>query len=135
MFGPVFVGGGIGIEQIWVKNASYIEGYVSPDGWDGWKGVKTFKGINVPVFANIKGTWDKNKISPTFDAKAGFNLGLGWGLMGEAGAGRRFDLGKTALAATAFIKGAYEDDSLVSDDHKYVEGCFASLGLKVTLEF
>ncbi len=35
MFGPVFVGGGIGIEQAWVKNESYIEDYISPDGWDG----------------------------------------------------------------------------------------------------
>lgn len=35
MFGPVFVGGGIGIEQAWIKNESYIEGYISPDGWDG----------------------------------------------------------------------------------------------------
>lgn len=98
MFGPVFVGGGIGIEQAWVKNESYIENYVSIGLFDGWRGVKTFKGINVPVFANIKGIWENKKISPTFDVKAGFNLGMACGLLGEAGAGCRFDLGKTALA-------------------------------------
>ena len=135
MFGPIFVGGGIGIEQAWVKNESYIEDYVSIGSFDGWRGVKTFKGINVPVFANIKGIWEDKKISPTFDVKAGFNLGMAWGLMGEAGAGCRFDLGKTALATTVFIKGVYEDDSLVTDDPKYVEGWFTSLGLKVAWEF
>ena len=36
MFGPIFVGGGIGIEQAWVNNESYIEGYISESGWDGW---------------------------------------------------------------------------------------------------
>ena len=135
IFGPIFVGGGIGIEQAWVKNESYVEGYISDSGWDGWIGVKTFKGINVPVFANVKGIWDNKKISPTFDLKAGFNLGMAWGLMGEAGAGCRFDLGKTALATIVFIKGVYEDDSLVTDDPKYVEGWFTSLGLKVAWEF
>ena len=135
MFGPVFVGGGIGIEQAWVKNESYIEDYVSIGSFDGWRGVKTFKGINVPVFANIKGIWEDKKISPTFDVKAGFNLGMAWGLMGEAGAGCRFDLGKTALATTVFIKGVYEPDNLVTDDAKYVEGWFTSLGLKVAWEF
>ena len=98
-------------------------------------GVKTFKGINIPVFANIKGIWENKKISPTFDVKAGFNLGMACGLLGEAGAGCRFDLGKTALATTAIIKGAYEEESLVSDDSKYVEGWFISLGLKVAWEF
>ena len=122
MFGPIFVGGGIGIEQAWVKNESYIEDYVSIGSFDGWRGVKTFKGINVPVFANIKGIWEDKKISPTFDVKAGFNLGMAWGLMGEAGASCRFDLGKTALATTVFIKGVYEPDNLVTDDAKYVEG-------------
>ena len=58
MFGPIFVGGGIGIEQAWVANESYIEDYVSIGFFDGWRGVKTFKGINVPVFANIKGIWE-----------------------------------------------------------------------------
>ena len=135
MFGPIFVGGGIGIEQAWVKNESYVEGYISDSGWDGWIGVKTFKGINVPVFANMKGIWEDKKISPTFDVKAGFNLGIAWGLMGEVGAGCRFDLGKTALAATAFIKGVYEEESLVSDDNKYVEDWFTSLGVKVAWEF
>ena len=135
MFGPIFVGGGIGIEQAWVKNESYIEGYISESGWDGWIGRKTFKGINVPVFANIKGIWEDKKISPTFDVKAGFNLGMAWGLMGEAGAGCRFDLGKTELATTVFIKGVYEPDNLVTDDAKYVEGWFTSLGLKVAWEF
>ena len=135
MFGPIFVGGGIAIEQAWVKNESYVEGYISDSGWDGWIGVKTFKGINVPVFANVKGIWDNKKISPTFDLKAGFNLGIAWGLMGEVGAGCRFDLGKTALAATAFIKGVYEEESLVSDDNKYVEDWFTSLGVKVAWEF
>ena len=57
------------------------------------------------------------------------------GLMGEAGAGCRFDLGKTALATTVFIKGVYEPDNLVTDDAKYVEGWFTSLGLKVAWEF
>ena len=135
MFGPIFVGGGIGIEQAWVANESYIEDYVSIGLFDGWRGVKTFKGINVPVFANIKGIWEDKKISPTFDVKAGFNLGIAWGLMGEVGAGCRFDLGKTALAATAFIKGVYEEESLVSDDNKYVEDWFTSLGVKVAWEF
>ena len=135
VFGPIFVGGGIGIEQAWIKNASYVEGYISDSGWDGWIGVKTFKGINVPVFANVKGIWDNKKMSPTFDVKAGFNLGMAWGLMGEAGAGCRFDLGKTALATTVFIKGVYEPDNLVTDDAKYVEGWFTSLGLKVAWEF
>ena len=135
IFGPIFVGGGIGIEQAWVKNESYVEGYISDSGWDGWIGVKTFKGINVPVFANVKGIWEDKKISPTFDVKAGFNLGIAWGLMGEVGAGCRFDLGKTALAATAFIKGVYEEESLVSDDNKYVEDWFTSLGVKVAWEF
>ena len=135
MFGPIFVGGGIGIEQAWVKNESYIKDYVSIGFFDGWRGVKTFKGINVPVFVNIKGIWEDKKISPTFDAKAGFNLGMAWGLMGEAGAGCRFDLGKTALAATAFIKGVYEEESLVSDDNNYVEDWFTSLGVKVAWEF
>ena len=135
VFGPIFVGGGIGIEQAWIKNASYVEGYISDSGWDGWIGVKTFKGINVPVFANVKGIWEDKKISPTFDVKAGFNLGIAWGLMGEVGAGCRFDLGKTALAATAFIKGVYEEESLVSDDNKYVEDWFTSLGVKVAWEF
>ena len=135
IFSPIFVGGGIGIEQAWVKNESYVEGYISDSGWDGWIGVKTFKGINVPVFANVKGIWEDKKISPTFDVKAGFNLGIAWGLMGEVGAGCRFDLGKTALAATAFIKGVYEEESLVSDDNKYVEDWFTSLGVKVAWEF
>ena len=135
MFGPIFVGGGIGIEQAWVKNESYIKDYVSIGFFDGWRGVKTFKGINVPVFVNIKGNWEDMIISPTFDAKAGFNLGMAWGLMGEAGAGCRFDLGKTALAATAFIKGVYEEESLVSDDNNYVEDWFTSLGVKVAWEF
>ena len=36
MFGPVFVGGGIGIERAWVKNESYIENYVSIGLFDGW---------------------------------------------------------------------------------------------------
>ena len=135
VLGPIFVGGGIGIEQAWIKNASYVEGYISDSGWDGWIGVKTFKGINVPVFANVKGIWDNKKMSPTFDVKAGFNLGMAWGLMGEAGAGCRFDLGKTALATTVFIKGVYEPDNLVTDDAKYVEGWFTSLGLKVAWEF
>ena len=136
MFGPIFVGGGIGIEQAWVANESYIEDYVSIGFFDGWRGVKTFKGINVPVFANIKGIWEDKKISPTFDVKAGFNLGIACGLMGEVGAGCRFDLGKTALAATAFIKGVYEEEeSLVSDDNKYVEDWFTSLGVKVAWEF
>lgn len=135
IFGPIFVGGGIGIEQAWVANESYIEDYVSIGLFDGWRGVKTFKGINVPVFTNIKGIWENKKISPTFDVKAGFNLGIAWGLMGEVGAGCRFDLGKTALAATAFIKGVYEEESLVSDDNKYVEDWFTSLGVKVAWEF
>ena len=135
MFGPIFVGGGIGIEQAWVKNESYVEDYISDSGWDGWIGVKTFKGINVPVFANVKGIWEDKKLSPTFDVKAGFNLGIAWGLMGEVGAGCRFDLGKKALAATAFIKGVYEEESLVSDDNKYVEDWFTSLGVKVAWEF
>ena len=135
MFGPIFVGGGIGIEQAWVKNESYVEDYVFIGSFDGWREVKTFKGINVPVFANIKGIWEDKKISPTFDVKAGFNLGMAWGLMGEAGAGCRFDLGKTALATIVFIKGVYEDDSLVTDDPKYVEGWFTSLGIKVVWEF
>ena len=135
MFGPIFVGGGIGIEQAWVANESYIEDYVSIGFFDGWRGVKTFKGINVPVFANIKGIWEDKKISPTFDVKAGFNLGIACGLMGEVGAGCRFDLGKTSLAATAFIKGVYEEESLVSDDNKYVEDWFTSLGVKVAWEF
>ena len=135
IFGPIFVGGGIAIEQAWVKNESYVEGYISDSGWDGWIGVKTFKGINVPVFANVKGIWDNKKMSPTFDVKAGFNLGMAWGLMGEAGAGCRFGLGKTALATTVFIKGVYEPDNLVTDDAKYVEGWFTSLGLKVAWEF
>ena len=55
--------------------------------------------------------------------------------MGEVGAGCRFDLGKTALATTAFIKGVYEEESLVSDDNKYVEDWFTSLGVKVAWEF
>ena len=135
IFGPIFVGGGIGIEQAWVKNESYVEGYISDSAWDGWIGVKTFKGINVPVFANVKGIWDNKKMSPTFDVKAGFNLGTAWGLMGEAGAGCRFDLGKTALATTVFIKGVYEPNNLVTDDAKYVEGWFTSLGVKVAWEF
>ena len=118
-----------------MKNESYIEGYISESGWDGWIGRKTFKGINVPVYANIKGIWEEKKISPTFDVKAGFNLGMAWGLMGEAGAGCRFDLGKTALATTVFLKGVYEPDNLVTDDAKYVEGWFTSLGLKVAWEF
>ena len=96
-----------------MKNESYIEDYVSIGSFDGWRGVKTFKGINVPVFANIKGIRENKKISPTFDVKAGFNLGIAYGLMGEVGAGCRFDLAKTALATTAFIKGAYEEESLV----------------------
>ena len=63
MFGPVFVGGGIGIEQAWVKNESYIENYVSIGLFDGWRGVKTFKGINVPVFANIiKGVYEPDNL-------------------------------------------------------------------------
>ena len=135
MFGPIFVGGGIGIEQAWVKNKSYIEGYISPDGWDGWIGVKTFKGINVPVFANVKGIWDKKKASPTFDLKAGLSLGLASWLYGEAGAGCRFDLGTTALAATIFIKGVCEPENLVTDDPPYEDGWFTSLGLKVAWEF
>ena len=135
MFGPIFVGGGIGIEQAWVKNESYIKDYVSIGFFDGWRGVKTFKGINVPVYVNIKGIWEDKKISPTIDAKAGLNLGMAWGLMGGAGAGCRFDLGKTALAATAFIKGVYEEESLVSDDNNYVEDWFTSLGVKVAWEF
>ena len=135
MFGPIFVGGGIGVEQVWVRNESYIEDYVSIGIFDGWRGIRTFKGVNVPVFANIKGIWEGKKISPTFDVKAGFGLGMAWGLMGEAGAGCRFDLGKTALAATAFIKGVYEDESLVTDDPPYVEGWFTSVGVKVAWEF
>ena len=135
MFGPIFVGGGIGIEQAWIKNESYVEGYISDSGWDGWIGVKTFKGINVPVFANVKGIWDNKKTSPTFDLKAGLNLGLAFGLMGEVGTGCRFDLGKTALATTVFVKGVHEPENLVTDDPKYVEGWFTSLGFKVAWEF
>ena len=60
---------------------------------------------------------------------------MAWGLMGEVGAGCRFDLGKTALATIVFIKGVYEDDSMVTDDPKYVEGWFTSLGIKVVWEF
>ena len=135
MFGPIFVGGGIGVEQVWVRNESYIEDYVSIGIFDGWRGIRTFKGVNVPVFANIKGIWEDRKISPTLDVKAGFGLGMAWGLMGEAGAGCRFDLGKTALAATAFIKGVYEDESLVTDDPPYVEDWFTSVGVKVAWEF
>ena len=135
MFGPIFVGGGIGIEQAWVANESYIEDYVSIGLFDGWRGVKTFKGINVPVFANIKGLWEDKKISPTFDLKAGLNLGLAFGLMGEVGTGCRFDLGKTALATIVFVKGVHEPENLVTDDPKYVEGWFTSLGINVTWEF
>ena len=135
MFGPIFVGGGIGIEQAWVANESYIEDYVSIGLFDGWRGVKTFKGINVPVFANIKGIWEDKKISPTFDLKAGLNLGLAFGLMGEVGTGCRFDLGKTALATIVFVKGVHEPENLVTDDPKYVEGWFTSLGINVTWEF
>ena len=135
MFGPIFVGGGIGIEQAWVKNESYVEGYISDSGWDGWIGVKTFKGINVPVFANVKGIWDNKKTSPTFDLKAGLNLGMAFGLMGEVGTGCRFDLGKTVLATTVFVKGVHEPENLVTDDPKYVEGWFTSLGINVTWEF
>ena len=134
-FGPIFVGCGIGIEQAWVKNESYVEDYISDSGWDGWIGVKTFKGINVPVFANVKGIWDNKKISPTFDLKAGLNLGLALGLMGEVGTGCRFDLGKTDLAATVFVKGVHEPENLVTDDPKYMEGWFTSLGVKVAWEF
>ena len=135
IFGPIFVGGGIGIEQAWVANESYIEDYVSIGLFDGWRGVKTFKGINVPVFANIKGIWEDKKISPTFDLKAGLNLGLAFGLMGEVGTGCRFDLGKTALATIVFVKGVHEPENLVTDDPKYVEGWFTSLGINVTWEF
>ena len=135
MFGPIFVGGGIAIEQAWVKNESYVEGYISDSGWDGWIGVKTFKGINVPVFANVKGIWDNKKTSPTFDLKAGLNLGMAFGLMGEVGTGCRFDLGKTVLATTVFVKGVHEPENLVTDDPKYVEGWFTSLGINVTWEF
>lgn len=135
IFGPIFVGGGIGIEQAWVKNESHIDGYVLLDGWDGWRGVKTFKGINVPVFANVKGIWDNKKASPTFDLKAGLSLGMASWLFGEAGTGCRFDLGKTALAATVFIKGVYEPENLVTDDPPYKDGWFTSIGLKVAWEF
>ncbi|MGN1221346.1 MAG: hypothetical protein ACI4TU_10465 [Candidatus Cryptobacteroides sp.] len=113
---------------------------IAERGYSGSSEMMTFAGllmfgINVPVFANIKGIWEDKKISPTFDMKAGFSLGIACGFMGEAGAGCRFELGKTALAATAFIKGVYEEESLVSDDNKYLEDWFTSLGVKVAYEF
>lgn len=55
--------------------------------------------------------------------------------MGEVGTGCRFDLGKTALATTVFVKGVHEPENLVTDDPKYVEGWFTSLGINVTWEF
>lgn len=134
-FGNIFLGGGTGIERLWIKNGSYIKDYVSEDGWDGWIGTKVFKGVNVPVFANIKGIWDNNKISPTFDVKAGLNLGYAFGSFGEAGTGCRFDLGKTALAATIFFKAVNEGQNMVTDDPKYADGWFTSAGVKVAFEF
>lgn len=136
-FGNVFVGGGIGIERVWIQNKDYIEGYesMSNSGWDAWKGTKTFKGINVPVFVNVKGIWDSKKITPAFDVKVGFGVGYAWGLMGEIGCGCRLDFGETALAATVFLKGVYEYDSLVTDDSEYAEGWFPAAGLKVAFEF
>ena len=32
IFGPVFVGAGIGLEHMWIKNESYVEGYISESG-------------------------------------------------------------------------------------------------------
>ena len=38
-----------------------------------------------------------------------------WGLFGEGGAGCRFDLGKTDLAAMAFARMVNENENVVTD--------------------
>jgi len=42
-----------------------------------------------------------------------------WGLFGEVGAGFRFDLGKTALAAMALARMVNENENVVTDAPKY----------------
>ena len=42
-----------------------------------------------------------------------------WGLFGEVGAGCRFDLGKTPLAAMPFARMVNESENLVPDAPKY----------------
>lgn len=135
MFGPVFVGAGIGLEHMWIKNESYVEGYISESGWDGWIGLKKFTGVSVPVFVNVKGIWDKKKVSPTFDVKCGLSIGEALGLLGEVGAGCRFDLGKTALLTTAFIKSVNEPENMVTDDPPYLDERFTLAGFKIAWEF
>ena len=135
MFGPVFVGGGIGIEQMWIRNESYVEGYISESGWDGWIGSERFTGISVPVYVNVKGIWDHKKISPTFDVNCGLSIGDALGMLGEIGAGCRFDLGKTALLTTAFLKSVYEPENMVTDDPPYLEERFSLVGIKLAWEF
>ena len=42
-----------------------------------------------------------------------------WALFGEGGAGFRFDLGKTALAAMALARMVNENENVVTDAPKY----------------
>ena len=42
-----------------------------------------------------------------------------WGLFGEGGAGCRFDLGKTDLAAMALARMVNENENVVTDAPKY----------------
>ena len=139
LFNHMFVGAGLGCSFHSVNNPDYDPDFVLPEGLDGigvFNGVKRFSGVSVPFFLNVKGLWENNSVSPSFDLKGGLTAGFVTGLFGEAGAGCRFGLrSKTAILVNAFYKYAYEPNNMVTDDSRYTQGRFSCLGLKLALEF
>ena len=139
LFNHIFIGGGIGVGFEDIKNPDYDPDYVLPEGHDGmgyFGDVKRFTGVSVPLFLNVKGLWEKQRISPVLDFKAGTSLGFITGLFGEVGGGFRFSLhDRNAIMVDAFCKYAFEPSGMVTDDSDYMEGEFFNVGLKVAYEF
>lgn len=135
----LFVGAGLGCSFYSVNNPNYDPDFVLPEGFGGMgvsNGVKTFFGVSVPIYLNVKGLWENKSVSPTFDLKGGVTAGFVTGLFGEAGAGCRFGLrSKTPILVNAFYKYAYEPNNMITDDSSLTKGNFSCLGLKLALEF
>lgn len=139
IFNHVFVGVGLGLNHHSVMNPEYDSEYVRPEELAGeavFSDIHKFNGVTVPVFLNIKSLWEEKRISPAFDLKAGVGMGFVTGLFSEAGAGCRFRTGSnTAILLSAFFRYGNEAQNSITDDSRYKEGNFSSIGLKAAFEF
>ena len=135
----LFIGGGLGVDYYSVNNPGYDPHSALPEHHDGFgyfDHINRFTGVAVPVFLNVKGLWDENKVSPDFDLKTGVTAGFATGLFGEVGAGCRIRLKeKPSIHVNAFYKYAFEPNGIVTDDSDYMEGSFSNIGLKMAIEF